>query len=636
MTRIKLISTILFILFYIPCWAQYDEFYKVDNNTWITTTPNAELYELPYTYDLTDGETSYPETRGLINVDGRKIKRVKNPQQMRVLRLTNTRKQHDFNAYIVEYKEKYWVIYSSDVQDNSLLHNANTRVAQKRADLCAKHHIANCRLDSLNHRVDSLVCYYKQECTDSLNYYKELKTKLPAIRDSLVLVVQAQEQARLDNLYNDWYKNQPVSTQKAAQAIAITEAELWEPNSAGGCDYCFYYSNKSTKKIKYLYWTGTVYNAVNDPVYCEIRRTSTFSGKDTGPIASGESGGGCWDCIIYNYSADTLRLSNINIIYMDGSSINIAASDIRRLISAPSTDVYISTYDVAKMTMSDATCSQHISMWQGRLNKLHGSYVSQTLYDDHAYDIVWLCLQSIKSEASNVKAEVQQIQLEIDDFEKFVNFEDNSYKHSTYPYSNSTNTSLSNTKKHPFVTFGIEGSIEGLKSFSTGWGLSVRIGRFNSLFNSTIGIKYQYAGYKKSVSYSYTDYDSWYGSYVYSYADYKHSVNQIVFPVILNCNILRRDNYSLYMGVGYEFGVLLSDKYQFEYGFGDNFSENDFYKYGKEKLIQLSVPCRNVVLQVGFAGRHCDWKIYCKIPTYKTKLYNMEPCAVGTALVYYF
>ena len=38
MKCIKFISTILFILFYIPCWAQYNEFYKVDNNTYVITT----------------------------------------------------------------------------------------------------------------------------------------------------------------------------------------------------------------------------------------------------------------------------------------------------------------------------------------------------------------------------------------------------------------------------------------------------------------------------------------------------------------------------------------------------------------------------------------------------------------------
>ena len=115
MKRIRLISTILFILFYIPCQAQYDGFYKVDNNTYVTTAPDAELYELsPHKYDLLKNRPSYlGRSRDVINVASLsespyygKVKKIKKPQQLRVLRYTNTSKHQDFNAYIVNYKEK--------------------------------------------------------------------------------------------------------------------------------------------------------------------------------------------------------------------------------------------------------------------------------------------------------------------------------------------------------------------------------------------------------------------------------------------------------------------------------------------------------------------------------------------------
>lgn len=223
----------------------------------------------------------------------------------------------------------------------------------------------------------------------------------------------------------------------------------------------------------------------------------------------------------------------------------------------------------------------------------------------------------------------------------------NSYNNSSYSSNRNYGSSSSsystsskyNTKykKDPFVTFGLEGSIEGLKSFSTGWGLSMRIGRFNSLFNSTIGVKYQYTGYKKDVSYDYDDYyNGYYYDYVYSYASYKRKVNQVVFPIILNWNAVRHDNYSFYLGVGYEFGVVLSDSDTFEYDFGDPFNIDDFYRYGEDELIQLSVPARSVVLQMGFAGRHWDWKAYYKVHTKTTSTFNSESGAVGTAFTYYF
>ena len=104
MKCIKFISTILFILFYIPCQAQYDEFYKVDNNTYVITTPDADLYELsPYKYDLLKNRPSYfPNIRDLVDVSDCKIKRLKKSQQLRVLRYTNTSKRQDLNAYIVD------------------------------------------------------------------------------------------------------------------------------------------------------------------------------------------------------------------------------------------------------------------------------------------------------------------------------------------------------------------------------------------------------------------------------------------------------------------------------------------------------------------------------------------------------
>lgn len=169
MKHIKFISTILFILFYIPCWAQYDEFYKVDNNTYVTTTPDAELYELsPHKYDLLKNRPSYfPNIRDLVDVSDCKIKRLKKPQQLRVLRYTNTSKSQDFNAYIVDYKEKIWVLYSCDVQDNTQLKSRSVKM------LSTKQYLDN-RQRALSKELDSLVAIYTKESTDSLEYYQKL------------------------------------------------------------------------------------------------------------------------------------------------------------------------------------------------------------------------------------------------------------------------------------------------------------------------------------------------------------------------------------------------------------------------------------------------------------------------------
>ena len=185
---------------------------------------------------------------------------------------------------------------------------------------------------------------------------------------------------------------------------------------------------------------------------------------------------------------------------------------------------------------------------------------------------------------------------------------------------------------------GIEGSVEGLKSVSTGWGLSMRIGAFNSLFNMTIGAKYQYTSYQQLVSYSYDEYyNGWDWDYIYSYADYRRKVNQFVFPFILNCNVARKDNYAFYLGLGYEFGVISSDQYQFDYSFGDYpFNESDYYRYADDDILQLAIPSRSIVLQMGFAGRHWDWKMYYKAHTNNSYNFKTEAGAIGTAFIYYF
>lgn len=303
-----LVFTLVMALSVIPCYAQYENYYKVDNNTYVTTMPNAEIYEL-------QSNCITPNCREIINTQNSKTKKIKRPQQLRVLRYTNTLKQRDFNAYVVEYKDKEWVLQDSYVQDNTLLKQRSNQMIQSQESITTNHQDLEKQLEIKKQQFNELLLSYKSQCADSMNYYKELKSRLPAIRDSLVAVKRAQEQAKVDKVYKEWYNAQPASTKRAANIISISSAELGYPNSAGGCDYTLLYTNKSKKTIKYLYWSGTTYNAVNDPVYCEIRSTSYFSGKDTGPVEYNEVGGGSWDCIIYNYSADRLKLENISITY---------------------------------------------------------------------------------------------------------------------------------------------------------------------------------------------------------------------------------------------------------------------------------------------------------------------------------
>ena len=426
MTCIKLISTILFMLFYIPCWAQYEEFYKVDNNTYVTTTPDAELYELsPYKYDLLKNRPSYlGRSRDVIDVMSLsespyygKVRKIKKPQQLRVLRYTNTSKHQDFNAYIVDYKEKIWVLYSCDVQDNTLLKARSAKMLSTKQDL-------GNRQQALSKELDSLVAIYTKESTDSLEYYKKLKTQLPQIRDSVVNVVKAKYQYQRDSIFNNWLRNQTASVRRAASVIRIDKTQLGYPNSAGGCDYHLHFTNLSSKTIKYLRWSGQVYNRVNDPAYCEIRRTASCSGYYTGPIAPENEGWGCWDCVVYNYAADTVKLNSITIDYTDGSHFSLSASDIRALAKASRTKYACiigseedRAIDAARYSViSDEKCEHKIKIWEDRVDKMKYKNFWRGTWEDKQYDEIYKRLREKKSE-------IEKIESEIERFEKFISFE---------------------------------------------------------------------------------------------------------------------------------------------------------------------------------------------------------------------
>ena len=104
---------------------------------------------------------------------------------------------------------------------------------------------------------------------------------------------------------------------------------LSSSNSVGGRDVTFFYTNKSPKTIKYLYWVAGFKNAVGDFVECDVSDYGIFRGTDTGPVKTNHSGGGYWGTVIYNYSATKVLLFKIRIDYMDGSSLEIKGEELK-------------------------------------------------------------------------------------------------------------------------------------------------------------------------------------------------------------------------------------------------------------------------------------------------------------------
>ena len=55
-------------------------------------------------------------------------------------------------------------------------------------------------------------------------------------------------------------------------------------NYVGGVEPTIYFRNNSGKTIKYIDWYLTAYNAVGDPVRCDVSRKSTVIAETVGPI----------------------------------------------------------------------------------------------------------------------------------------------------------------------------------------------------------------------------------------------------------------------------------------------------------------------------------------------------------------
>lgn len=127
------------------------------------------------------------------------------------------------------------------------------------------------------------------------------------------------------------------STFEPQSILSITSAVTSKPNSAGGVDLYITWQNKSNKTIKYIYFYAQPYNAVNDPVSCTIRHQSIMKCSSTGPYESGDGSaatGMHWDNAWYNNTIKTVKIVQIEIEYMDGTSITLNEEEIGQIYPA--------------------------------------------------------------------------------------------------------------------------------------------------------------------------------------------------------------------------------------------------------------------------------------------------------------
>ncbi len=118
--------------------------------------------------------------------------------------------------------------------------------------------------------------------------------------------------------------------------VRVTKLQVSKPNSVGGVSVYIGFKNMSDKTIKYITFEVVPYNAVGDIMRCEIRDYANFGCQATGPYATGEGLAGnnsaYWDCVWYNSTITSVQLTNIDIEYMDGTSVSLSGNELNYVI----------------------------------------------------------------------------------------------------------------------------------------------------------------------------------------------------------------------------------------------------------------------------------------------------------------
>lgn len=120
---------------------------------------------------------------------------------------------------------------------------------------------------------------------------------------------------------------------KLREIIRVKRVYIFDTNSAGKVDISINFINNSEKIIKYVDFSVVPYNAVGDAVKDHGKYDSEKSFRATGPFERGQGlkSGLYWDGW-YNSTIVSLKLTKIEIEYMDGSKVEIPKEDIQYIM----------------------------------------------------------------------------------------------------------------------------------------------------------------------------------------------------------------------------------------------------------------------------------------------------------------
>lgn len=227
--------------------------------------------------------------------------------------------------------------------DNEKLNNDNNALLEKIDEL---ENGASRLLSDINN------AYESKDYSKVINLANELHKKFNGSEeDTKAQTIAKQAQAEIDKIEAEKKAEEERKAaeaakskqEKAREKLRIYKAEIYDIDSAGGCDVTIAWENKSEQTIKYITFTVGAINAVGDNVRCEITNDMYCRLKCTGPYKKNEGEysysdyfntyyGACWGSVWYNYTAETVEITEIEIEYMDGTKTTLNKEDIQYII----------------------------------------------------------------------------------------------------------------------------------------------------------------------------------------------------------------------------------------------------------------------------------------------------------------
>ena len=301
--------------------------------SFVQSAPNATLYEMK------DSKYYTPscDKRELFDVSTLTQKRVRKPTELEVINIVNMHKVAEFDSYVVKVKDKYYLISSTDIGDNTWLENLNKNLMNEYARL--KDSVSHYTPTSVYQQLLNLTLSRIRTSEDSLSFLKQNTESVLASKARVLAKHRIQKNLlkykERREKYSTWVSSLPSFVQKDAEILVIPNNTI-SVGYFGACEYLMSFINMSANKtIKYLTWSGVVKNAVGDYISCEVRHTSSFSGKYTGPCGPLSSDSAEWSGVLFNTSADMMVLTSVKIIYTDGSSVTIGRKSLDYLTNIP-------------------------------------------------------------------------------------------------------------------------------------------------------------------------------------------------------------------------------------------------------------------------------------------------------------